>query len=109
MPEDIKVKSFVTPYAQDCRKRHQHHRYKDEIIEFVVQLEVFVKDKWQPVIRYDTAHRFAHCDIIHYSGKVEKVEMPTIDYKEALTYADEDLNENWQIYYIRYLKEATND
>ena len=109
MPQDsIKIKSFVTPYAPDCRKRHQHHRYKNEIVEFVVQLEVLIKGRWHPVIRYDTAHRFAHCDIIHYSGKIEKVGMPTIDYKEALTYADEDLNENWQIYYTRYLKEVTN-
>ncbi len=106
MPEDIKVKCFVTPYAPDCRKRHQHHRYKNEIVEFIVQLEVLIKEKWYPVIRYDTAHGFAHCDIIHYSGKIEKVRMPTLDYKEALTYADEDLNENWQIYHSRYLKEV---
>jgi hypothetical protein len=72
-------------------------------------LEILIKGHWQPVIRYDTAHDFAHCDIIHYSGKIEKVRMPTLEYKEALTYADEDLNENWQIYYTRYLKEVVNE
>lgn len=109
MLEGIKIKSFVTPYAPDCRKRHQHRRYKNEIVEFVVQMEVLIKGHWHPVIRYDTAHGFSHCDIIHYGGKVEKVQMPNIDYKEALTYADEDLNENWQTYRQRYLREVPND
>jgi hypothetical protein len=109
VPEDIKIKGFVIPYAHDCRKRHQHHRYRNEIVEFVVQLEILVKGMWHPIIRYDTAHGFAHCDIIHYSGKIEKVRMPTLNYKEALTYADEDLNENWQVYRNRYLKEVPNE
>lgn len=78
MPEDIKVKYFVTPYAPDCRKRHEHHRYKNKIVEFIVQ-------------------------------KVEKVRIPNLDYKEALTYAEEDLNENWQIYRSRYLKGVFHD
>lgn len=109
MPGEIKIKNFVTPYAINCRKRHQHHRYKKEIVEFIVQLEVLIDGKWHPVIRYDTAHGFAHCDIIHYSGKIEKVKMPTLDYREALTYADNDLIENWQIYRGRFLKEAPNE
>lgn len=109
MAKKGKIKSFITAYAPDCRKRHQHERDKNEIVEFVVQLEVLVKGSWQPVIRYDTTHGFAHCDIIHYSGKTEKIRMPTLDYKEALTYADEDLNENWQTYRNRYFKEVTND
>lgn len=109
MVRDIKIKTFITPYSPDCRKRHQHHRYKNEVIEFIVQLEVLVKGEWHSVIRYDTAHGFAHCDIMHYSGKIEKIRMPTIDYKEALTYADEDLNENWEIYRNRYMRGAPND
>jgi hypothetical protein len=33
-----------------------------EIYSFVVQLECFWKGKWKPVVRYDTAHGFAHRD-----------------------------------------------
>ena len=106
---DIRIKSFITPYSPDCRKRHQHHRYKNEIVEFVVQLEVIVKGRWYPVVRYDTAHGFAHCDIIHHSGKTEKVSIPNLGCKEALSFADRDLNENWQIYRSRFLKEVAND
>ena len=98
----------MTPYAPDCRKRHEHHRLKNEIVKFVVQLEVLNQGRWVAVIRYDTAHGFAHCDILHPSGKVEKVRMPTLDYREALTYADEDLDQNWQTYCQRYLREVTH-
>jgi hypothetical protein len=106
---DVKIKSYIFAYAPDCRKRHQHHRFNNEIIEFIVQLEILVKNKWYPAIRYDTAHGFAHCDVIHFNGKVEKTVIPTLNYRDALTYADEDLNENWQYYKELFLKEVKND
>lgn len=105
---DIKTKTYIFAYAPDCRKRHQHHRYKNDIVEFVVQLEVLVENKWHPAIRYDTSHGFAHCDIIHWDGKIEKVAIPTIGYSQALTYADEDLNENWEIYRNLFMREVQN-
>lgn len=106
---EVIIKSYIFAYAPNCRKRHQHSRYKNEIIEFIVQLEIFVRNKWCPVIRYDTAHGFAHCDIIHWNKKVKKMAIPTLDYRDALTYADEDLNENWEFYRDLFLKEVTND
>jgi hypothetical protein len=109
MSENVKIVDFVTPYIYDCRKRHRHHRYKNEIVEFVVQLEIFINGRWHAIIRYDTSHGFAHCDIIHFTGKIEKIKMPTLDYREALTYADEDMDENWQTYRQRYLKEVVNE
>ena len=33
-----------------------------EVLVFVVQLECLFSGKWTPVIRYDTAHGFAHRD-----------------------------------------------
>jgi hypothetical protein len=107
--DDIKVRSFIAPYAPDCRKRHEHHRRKSEVIKFVVQLKILIKGHWFPAIRYDTAHDFAHCDILHHDGKVEKIRMPTLDYNEALTYADQDLSENWSVYRERYLREVPHD
>ena len=40
---------------------------RGQILRFVVQLECqFVEDgKWTPVVRYDTAHGYAHRDIMH--------------------------------------------
>jgi hypothetical protein len=75
-----------------------------QVLKFVVQLESrFARDeKWVPVVRYDTAHGFAHCDIMHpYSGTV-KVKMPTGNYNDALTLAMNDIEENWITYRRRY-------
>lgn len=106
---EIRTKEFFTFYAPGCRKRHFHSRVKNEILEFVVQLEVLVKARWYPVIRYDTSHKFAHCDILHWKGKKEKIAMPTLNTRVALTFADEDLSQNWSIYRERFLKEVPDN
>jgi len=106
---EIKIKEFFTFYAPDCRKRHFHRRLKNEILEFVVQLEILINGKWYPIIRYDTSHKFAHCDIIHWKGKVEKTAIPTIDFRDALVYADNDLGQNWHIYRERFLREVAKN
>lgn len=33
---------------------------RNRVIEFVVQLECLLNDQWTPIVRYDTAHGFAH-------------------------------------------------
>ena len=39
---------------------------RGQIEAFVVQLECsFSRDKWTPVVRYDTTHGFAHRDTMH--------------------------------------------
>lgn len=106
---EIKTKEFFTFYAPDCRKRHLHRRTKTEIIGFVVQLEILIKGKWYPIIRYDTSHKFAHCDIVSWKGKTEKIAIPAFDFRDALIYADDDLSQNWSIYRERFLKEVTKD
>jgi hypothetical protein len=105
----IKTKEFFTFYGPDCRKRHFHRRRGNKIVEFLVQLEILIKGKWYPVIRYDTSHKFAHCDILHWNGKSEKIAIPTLDFKNALTYADNDLSQNWNIYRERFLKEVNRN
>lgn len=75
---------------------------RGQVLRFVVQLECRLEGEWYPVLRYDTAHGFAHCDLLHPSGKTEKIEMATRDYNEALTFAIEDLAENWEKYRRRY-------
>jgi hypothetical protein len=60
-------------------------REQDHILSFVVQLERLIGEKWYPVIRYDTAHGYAHCDILWPDGTQEKRPMPVNDFNEALT------------------------
>jgi hypothetical protein len=77
---------------------------RDRVLRFVVQLECRFNDEWHPVVRYDTAHDFAHRDVLHPSGKARKTAMATQDYNEALTLAIKDLADHWENYRRRYEK-----
>lgn len=77
--------------------------------EFMVQLEINLKEKWKPVIRYDTVHGFAHRDILKADGRTEKTPLPIGDFNSALTFAEMDLRANWELYRERFLKEETPD
>jgi hypothetical protein len=86
------------------RKRHEHTTQGGKVIRFGVQYETLVEGKWRPVIRYDTAHGFPHADRIHPDGTVEKIPLLTKDLGEALTFADQDIGENWERYKEEYSK-----
>ena len=74
-----------------------------EILLFTVQLECkFEGDIWTPIIRYDTAHGFAHRDRMHPRQAAEKTEMRVRDFNEGLTVAMFDLVNNWSDYRRRY-------
>jgi hypothetical protein len=72
-----------------------------QVLKFAVQLE-YDQDGWQPVIRYDTAHGYAHCDIIHPYGDNEKRRMSIQNYNDALQIAIDDLLQNRHWYQRRY-------
>ena len=56
------------------------------------------------ICRYDTAHDFAHFDLLNNEGRVvEKVAVPgNLSYKEAFLYAQDDLKKNYQRYWQAY-------
>jgi len=85
------------------RKRHEHLTEKGRVLGFVVQYETRVKNKWMPVVRYDTAHGFSHKDLIDPDGSKEKILIGAVELSEALTFADNDINENWKRYKDRFL------
>ncbi|MFH1563473.1 MAG: hypothetical protein ABIF11_08710 [Nitrospirota bacterium] len=97
--------NFLVYLTSDDRIRHYHFSVKGKVIEFVVQYEVFIHGKWHPVMRYDTAHGFAHLDRIHPDGAVEKVPFLYGDYNEVLNFAQYDIKSNWEWYRERYEKE----
>jgi len=57
-----------------------------------------VLGEWRPVVRYDTAHGFAHKDIIKATGEVVKQPLFFETYNMAFTYATLDLKMNWNQY-----------
>ncbi|MBI3754031.1 MAG: hypothetical protein HY266_08335 [Deltaproteobacteria bacterium] len=55
-------------------------------------------------MRYDTAHGYAHKDLMHPDGGKEKIFLGEADLNEALILSDKDINENWERYKERYLR-----
>jgi hypothetical protein len=103
--QDLHEREYVVLLSEDCRIRHYHNRTKSQILEFLIQLETSGKGKWKPVVRYDTAHGYAHRDIIHADGKIEKLPLSFGDYNSALTFAEMDIRSNWELYRKRFLEE----
>ena len=73
-----------------------------EVLSFAVQLESWIDSKWIAIVRYDTAHGFAHRDKMHSRKGTEKVEIPVRNYKEGLNFAIDDMEANWRDYRRRY-------
>ena len=74
------------------------------VLKFVVQLECRFGQSsvFTPVVRYDTAHGFAHCDRLHPYEQSSKLIVPTQNYNEALTFAIDDLAKSWDTYRRRF-------
>lgn len=70
-----------------------------------MQLEALIGENWVPVARYDTAHGFAHLDLLHPNKRQDKVLIPEADFNKALDVALTDLLENWESYFSQYIKE----
>jgi len=79
---------------------------KGEILEFCVQYEAYILENWQAVIRYDTAHGYAHKDTIHFDGKVDKEPVYFVNYNLVFTHATQDLKKNWKKYRQNFELEA---
>ena len=77
---------------------------RGQILRFVVQLECQFMENggWTPVVRYDTAHGYAHRDVMHPTRKEEMTKMHVQDYNEALTIAMDDIVEKRYEYRRRY-------
>jgi hypothetical protein len=97
-------KTYIFMLTDTDRKRHEHITEKNKVAEFVVQYEILFENKWIPVVRYDTAHGFAHKDLLNPDGSKEKIFLGEADCNDALTLADRDINENWERYKERYLR-----
>jgi hypothetical protein len=94
---------YTLPIWADTRIRHYHRTQARRVVEFVVQLEIEVRDAWKPVIRYDTAHGYAHIDRYNLGGRAKK-ERLALSFSEALTRAERDIKQNWSVYRERFLR-----
>jgi len=94
---EIEYLIYLTAESTD-RLRVSAQKEKGIILEFVVQYEALISDQWQPIVRYDTAHGFAHKDVMKVDG--QKIKQPLFfeTYNLSLTYATIDLKVNWKKY-----------
>ncbi|MBE0427561.1 MAG: hypothetical protein IBX72_13075 [Nitrospirae bacterium] len=98
----MKQVEYIIRIGPDDRYRHSHIKEKGKIIYFSIQYETKIDDKWHTVVRYDTAHGFAHRDLMNIHGRVDKTPLFNQDYNDALTFAENDLKTNWEYYKKRY-------
>jgi len=103
---EIEYVFYLAPDETD-RLRVIIRKDKGEILEFVVQYETMILEEWRPVVRYDTAHGFAHRDVIRANGEVVKQPLFFETHNLALTFATLDLKMNWRQYKEGLQKELT--
>jgi len=72
-------------------------------VKFVVQLEIEYEGNWKGVVRYDCAHGYAHRDSYNLRGEQEKEKLH-LRFEDALDLADDDIDDNWEIYRYRFLE-----
>ena len=99
----VSEKQYLLLFDVDARKRRYHITEFGKIIKFVVQLEVRSGGSWKEVIRYDCSHDYVHKDWYNIKSQRKKIIL-NLNYEDALTLADEDINENWKIYREKYLE-----
>jgi len=103
---EIEYLLYLTAEGTD-RLRVTARKDRGDILEFIVQYETVILGEWRPVVRYDTAHGFAHKDMIRADGEVVKQPLFFETYNLAFTFATLDLKMNWRQYKEGLEKEVT--
>lgn len=97
---------YVLSAEMTDRLRVRAQRVGPHIVAFVVQYEALVQGAWCPIVRFDTAHGFAHRDLLHPDGRVDKEPLLWETYNVALTFATQELKARWKQYRQRYEEES---
>jgi hypothetical protein len=90
----------------EAQIRCRYRRQGNQILDYTVQLEVWHQGRWQPVVRYDNAHGFCHCDTLHPDGSQDKTPIYRGDANANFTWAIRELRMNWEAHRNRYLAEV---
>lgn len=78
---------------------------KGNVVGFVVRLRAQVAGRWYDIRRYDTAHGQPHIDVLNWRGEtVEKIWLPHYNIDDALTFAQRDVQLNYQTYIQGFLR-----
>jgi len=97
------LKSYFRYLTHEDRIRCQIELEKRQISKFVIQYEISIKSEWFPVTRFDTSHDAVHRDLIAPDGKTTKKWFLHFDFDEGLTFAYNDIENNWEKYREWYI------
>ena len=96
---------YVIRIGLSDRYRHLHITEKGKIVFFRLQYETKIYDIWHAVVRYDTAHGFAHRDLLNIKGQVKKTPLLNQNYNDALIFAESNLKTNRENYKKNFKEE----
>ncbi len=98
-------KAYRVDFTLDDLMRVRFTTEKGRVTRFVVQYQALIEGAWKAVVRFDTAHGYAHKDTLHPDGSKEKQSLFILTYGQALTNAIADIMANWSKYRQTYEKE----
>jgi hypothetical protein len=91
---------------QVAQIRSRYRRQGQRILDYTVNWEIWHSKAWQPVVRYDNAHWFCHCDTMHADGSQDKTPILRGDANPNFTWSIKELRANWESHRSRFLAEA---
>ncbi len=106
------IKDFLYYLTPSDRRRTYIMTERGKVAEFTIQYETRVfhqllsgyYEDWRPVVRYDTSHGFPHKDVLDWKGQLmKKIPLYNMSNEDALTYAEKDINDNWEAYKKNFL------
>ena len=99
-------KKFIKVLGSEGNKRLRFKivTRKGRVVDFVVQLEIWVTQKWWPVVRYDYAHGFPHRDMLSPKGEEEKTPLMLATLEQCVQYAEQDLLDRHEWYVAQFLR-----
>ena len=97
------LKTYFRYFTHEDRARCQIELEKGEVRKFVIQYEIYVQGEWAAVTRFDTFHDTVHRDLIAPDGTVSKRWFLQFNFDEGLTFAYNDIENNWEKYREWYL------
>ena len=96
-------KRYFRYLTHEDRVRCEIELEKGQVKKFVIQYEILVQSEWAAVTRFDTFHDTVHRDLMSPDGKVIKKWFLQLNFDEGLTFAYNDIENNWEKYREWYL------
>ena len=102
-------KTYFRYLTDEDRVRCQINLERGRVSNFVIQYEILIENNWSPVTRFDTFHDGVHRDLIGPNGRVIKKWFLSLRFDEGLTFAYNDIEENWERYRQQYLSKLEKE